>query len=295
MDIKRKPDWFRKKFAGTSELGLVIRTLDDLNLHTVCEEAKCPNRNECYAAGQATFLIMGDVCSRNCNFCAIAHGKPQPLDPDEPSRIAQAAKKMALSYIVITSVTRDDLPDYGAGHFAGTIGAIKALLPESGVEALTPDFLGNHKALEKVFCEKPDVFNHNVETIPELYSKVRPQADYHRSLDVLRYAARESDSIIKSGFMVGLGETKERVFDLLKELSNASIDVVTIGQYLQPSPAHLPIDRFVHPDEFAEYADFGERELGFKKVFSGPLVRSSFMAKEIWKKCLHESVVKQKD
>ncbi len=230
MDIRKKPDWFRKKLAGTNELGLVIRTLDDLRLHTVCEAARCPNRNECYAAGQATFLIMGDVCSRNCGFCAISHGKPPPLDPDEPLRIAQAAKKMNLSYIVITSVTRDDLPDGGAGHFAGTIGAVKALLPESGIETLTPDFLGNHKALEKVFCENPDVFNHNIETIPELYSIVRPQADYHRSLDVLRYAARESDSIIKSGFMVGLGESKEQVFDLMKELRQASVDVVTIGQ-----------------------------------------------------------------
>ena len=285
MDIKHKPDWFKRKFSATVDLGNVRKILDELKLHTVCTEAKCPNRNRCFSSGQATFLIMGDVCTRNCRFCAIAHGKCKPLDSDEPRRVAEAVEKLNLKYAVITSVTRDDLPDGGAKHFARTILEIRRIMPNTGIEVLTPDFLGDKKSLDIVMEARPNVFNHNVETIPRLYPLARPQANFRRSLDVLRYVSQNSDAIVKSGFMVGLGESKQEIFHLLEILRENNVDVVTIGQYLQPTPSHLPIDRFVHPDEFEEYSDYGENKLGFKKVFSAPLVRSSFIAQEIWQEC----------
>ena len=283
MKVKRKPAWLRQHLVATAELGGVRRTLEELGLHTVCTEAKCPNRNRCFASGQATFLIMGDVCTRNCRFCAIKSGKPEPLDPTEPQRVAQAARKLNLRYVVVTSVTRDDLPDGGAEHFAETIRAIRREVPTARVEVLTPDFGGDKDALDVVFAAGPDVFNHNVETVPRLYPAVRPQADYRRSLEVLSYAKKQG-MLTKSGFMVGLGETKDEVFALLKDLRNAGVDIITIGQYLQPSPGHIAVDRFVPPAEFEEYSRFGEEELGFAKVFAGPLVRSSFMAQDIWEK-----------
>ena len=285
MDIKHKPDWFKRKFSATVDLGNVRKILGELKLHTVCTEAKCPNRNRCFSSGQATFLIMGDICTRNCRFCAIAHGKCKPLDSDEPRRVAEAVEKLNLKYAVITSVTRDDLPDGGAKHFARTILEIRRIMPNTGIEVLTPDFLGDKKSLDIVMEARPNVFNHNVETIPRLYPLARPQADFKRSLDVLRYVSQNSDAIVKSGFMVGLGESKKEVFNLLEILRENNVDVVTIGQYLQPTPSHLPVDRFVHPDEFEEYSDYGEKKLGFKKVFSAPLVRSSFIAQEIWQEC----------
>ncbi|MCD6594927.1 lipoyl synthase [bacterium] len=285
MDIKHKPYWFHRKLDATYELGNVRKVLSELELHTVCTEAKCPNRNKCFSSGQATFLIMGDVCTRNCRFCAIAHGKCEPLDSDEPERVADAVKKLNLKYVVITSVTRDDLPDGGAEHFAKTIVEIRRIMRDSGIEILTPDFLANKESLDIVLEANPDVFNHNIETIPRLYSIARPQADFQRSLGVLKYASKNFKSVVKSGFMVGLGENKKEVFDLLETLRETGADVVTIGQYLQPTLAHLPIDRFVHPDEFDEYSEYGENKLGFKRVFSGPFVRSSFMAQEIWHRC----------
>ena len=203
---------------------------------------------------------------------------------DEPKRVAKAAKQMNLSYVVVTSVTRDDIPDGGAKIFAMTIDEIRRQLPEAGIEVLTPDFMGNIGALDMVLSRRPDVFNHNVETVPRLYPVARPQADYARSLNVLSYAAKNYDSVVKSGFMVGLGETDDEIYELMRDLRNAGVQVVTIGQYLQPSPKHLPIERFVTPEKFAEYAEYGEKELGFIRVFSGPLVRSSFMAQEIWRK-----------
>ncbi|MCD6532366.1 lipoyl synthase [bacterium] len=283
MKIKRKPQWLRQHLVATAELGGVRRTLEKLGLYTVCTEAKCPNRNRCFASGQATFLIMGDACTRNCRFCAIKSGKPEPLDPTEPQRVAQAARELNLRYVVVTSVTRDDLPDGGAEHFAETIRAIRREVPTARVEVLTPDFGGDKDALDVVFAAAPDVFNHNVETVPRLYPQVRPQADYRRSLEVLSYAKKQG-MLTKSGFMVGLGETKDEVFALLKDLRDAGVDIITIGQYLQPSPGHIAVDRFVPPAEFEEYSRFGEEELGFAKVFAGPLVRSSFMAQDIWEK-----------
>ncbi len=227
---------------------------------------------------------MGNVCTRNCRFCAIANGKVTSLDADEPRRVADAAQKMNLKYVVVTSVTRDDIPDGGAAHFAETIRQIREKLPDAGIEVLTPDFLGNRDAIETVLSERPDVFNHNVETVPRLYPLARPQANYQRSLMILNYASKHSNSIIKSGFMVGLGETDDEIFSLLRDLKNTGVDVVTIGQYLQPSPEHLPVERFVHPKNFEKYAEFGESVLNFKRVFAGPLVRSSFMASDIWEK-----------
>ncbi len=284
MEIVRKPDWLKWKMSATSNLGDVRRVLKNLSLHTVCEEAHCPNRNLCYSNGQATFLIMGDVCSRNCRFCAISNGDVAPLDASEPHRVADAAEKMKLKYIVITSVTRDDLSDGGAAHFAETIRQIRQKLPNSGIEVLTPDFIGDRDAIETVLAQKPDVFNHNVETVPRLYPLARPQANYQRSLMVLNFAGQNSDCIIKSGFMVGLGETDDEIFMLLHDLKDADVNIITIGQYLQPSPQHLPVHRFVRPEKFDEYAEYGENVLGFDKVFAGPLVRSSFMAEDIWKK-----------
>ncbi|MCD6417227.1 lipoyl synthase [bacterium] len=283
MNIIRKPAWLKQDMYVTKALGNVRRILKNYSLHTVCEEAHCPNRNRCYASGQATFLIMGDVCTRNCRFCAISTGKPLPLDPDEPERLSDAARKLNLRYVVITSVTRDDISDGGASHFAKTIRQIRKKLPDAGIEVLTPDFLGDKDALDIVLFEKPDVFNHNVETVLRLYPSVRPQANYQRSLMVLRYAKDNSSSIIKSGFMLGLGETEDEVFSLLRDLKSAGVDVVTIGQYLQPSERHFPLKSYVSPKKFEQYSKYGEEELGFKRVFAGPMVRSSFIAEDIWK------------
>jgi len=282
MKAISKPEWLKRKITATADLGNVRNAIRDADLHTVCREARCPNRNLCYGKGQATFLIMGDVCTRNCSFCAISHGVPSPLDPGEPRRVAEAAKRMSLEYVVVTSVTRDDLADGGAAHFAATIRQLREILPDAGIEVLTPDFRGDFAALQTVLNEKPDVFNHNVETIPLLYDKVRPQADFSRSLAMLDYAARNSGCIVKSGFMVGLGETTEDIFALMASLRASGVNVVTIGQYLQPTRAHLPVARYLSPSEFDELARLGQSEFGFKKVFAAPLVRSSFMARDLW-------------
>ena len=252
-------------------------------LHTVCEEARCPNRNDCFSRGAATFMILGDVCSRSCGFCSVKTGRGLPMESlsDEPEQVADAAAQLNLRYVVITSVNRDELADGGASHFAKTICAVRRRLPESKIEVLTPDFKGDHRALRVVLDAAPDTFNHNVESVPRLYSRVRPQADYQQSLNVLRAARSYSPNILtKSGFMLGLGETRDEVRRLLEDLNAHGVGVATIGQYLQPTRAHLPVDEYIHPEVFAEYKEYGE-QLGFRAVFSGPLVRSSFMAEMV--------------
>ncbi|HSF23805.1 MAG TPA: lipoyl synthase [Blastocatellia bacterium] len=277
------PEWLRKPQRNAQadhDLKKVLRTR---GLHTVCEEARCPNRNDCFSRGAATFMILGDVCSRSCGFCSVKTGRGLPMESlsDEPEQVADAAAQLNLRYVVITSVNRDELADGGASHFAKTICAVRRRLPESKIEVLTPDFKGDHSALRVVLDAAPNTFNHNVESVPRLYSRVRPQADYQQSLGVLRAARRYSPTILtKSGFMLGLGETGDEVRRLLEDLRAHGVAVATIGQYLQPTRAHLPVDAYIHPDVFAEYKEYGE-QLGFRAVFSGPLVRSSFMAEMV--------------
>ena len=279
----RLPEWLRKPVRNVEadhELKKMLRTR---GLHTVCEEARCPNRNDCFARGAATFMILGDVCSRSCGFCSVKTGRGLPMEQlnGEPDQVAEAAAQLNLSYVVITSVNRDELPDGGAEHFANTIHAVRRRLPAAKIEVLTPDFKGDRRALHIVLDAAPDTFNHNVETVPRLYHRVRPQADYQQSLEVLQEARRHAPAALtKSGFMVGLGEHRDEVKRLLEDLRAYLVDVVTIGQYLQPTRSHLPVEEYVHPDVFDEYKEFGEH-LGFRAVFSGPLVRSSFMAEMV--------------
>lgn len=280
---QRLPEWLRKPVRNVDADHALKKMLRTRGLHTVCEEARCPNRNDCFARGAATFMVLGDVCSRSCGFCAVKTGRGLPMEMlvDEPEQVAEAAAQLELVYVVITSVNRDELPDGGALHFARTIHAVRRRLPGAKVEVLTPDFKGNRDALHTVLDAEPDTFNHNIETVPRLYRKVRPQADYQQSLDVLREARRYSPrTLTKSGFMVGLGERRDEVWRLLEDLRAHAVGVVTIGQYLQPTRAHLPVEEYVHPDRFEEYKEYGE-QLGFRAVFSGPLVRSSFMAEMI--------------
>jgi lipoic acid synthetase len=252
--------------------------LRELDLHTVCEEARCPNIGECFARPTATFMIAGARCTRRCHFCAVDTARPLPLDRDEPARIAEAARRLGLRYVVVTAVARDDLPDGGAGHFAATIAAVRAVAPDVRVEVLTPDFKGEVAPLATVLAAGPDVFNHNLETVERLSRAVRPQGDYARSLAVLRHAAMlQPDVRTKSGIMVGLGETPAEVHAALGDLRGAGCDLVTIGQYLQPSRRHLAVAEYVPPARFAEYATIA-REIGFRHVAAGPLVRSSYHA-----------------
>lgn len=274
----RIPPWLRRPLPTARNFADTRGLLDNLHLHTVCKGAKCPNMHECFSSGTATFLIMGPTCTRNCRFCNIGNERPVPLSPDEPERVAQAAAGLGLRHVVITSVTRDDLPDGGAGHFAATIRAVKQALPQATVEVLIPDFQGDAEALAVVMAAEPLVINHNVETHPDLYPQVRPQADYAQSLELLRRVAR-SGRVAKSGFMVGIGEDDEQVRQVLRDLHAAGCRLVTIGQYMRPSREHLPVKRYVHPDVFEAYAVYG-RSLGIAHVFSAPLVRSSYMAEE---------------
>ncbi len=262
----------------------VKKILRRLNLHTVCEEASCPNIGDCFSRKTATFMILGDTCTRACPYCDVAHGKPKPPDPQEPEHLAEAVKELGLRHVVITSVNRDDLPDGGASHFAKVIRAIREKLPECTIEVLIPDFQGDFNALKTVAEAKPDVINHNIETVPSLYKKVRHRGNYQRSLNVIRWI-KEIDSSIysKSGIMVGLGETKEEVFEVMDDLVRAGCDIFTIGQYLQPSKNHLPVVRYVPEEEFKEYEKVGYKK-GFKEVYSGVLVRSSFHADEIFER-----------
>ncbi|ACN99734.1 lipoyl synthase [Sulfurihydrogenibium azorense] len=266
------------------EVFKIKKLLRSLNLHTVCEEASCPNIGDCFSRKTATFMIMGDVCTRNCPYCNVNHGKPLPLNPDEPENIAKAVKILSLKHVVITSVDRDDLPDGGASHFAKVIEKVRQLNPDTTIEVLIPDFKGNVESLKIVVDSKPDVINHNVETVKQLYKKVRPQGNYERSLKLIK-TVKELDSniITKSGFMLGLGETKQQVINLLIDLKQHNCDVVTIGQYLQPSKNHLPVEKYYTEEEFKEFEDIGYK-IGFKQVFSGILVRSSFHAGEVYEK-----------
>lgn len=276
----RFPAWLKKRVPASLNISATKEILENLGLNTVCQGARCPNLGECFAKKTATFMILGDTCTRDCRFCAVKGGKPQPVDPQEPENVAEAAKRLGLKHVVVTSVTRDDLPDGGAGHFAATINCIRRKLPEAVIEVLTPDFKGMKTAIATVVEAKPDIINHNIETVPRLYSKVRPQADYIRSLKFLE-KIKELDATIfsKSGLMVGLGESKEEVIQTLKDLKQAGCDIVTIGQYLQPSKQHLEVYEYIEPQVFEEYKAIG-MELGFKYVASAPYVRSSFNAKE---------------
>ena len=282
MGTLRKPPWLKKRLPPFQDLQKVKSILEEADLHTVCEEARCPNLGDCFCSGTATFLILGRICTRNCGFCAVEHRSPVPPDEAEPEKLAQAVKKMGLQYVVITSVTRDDLPDGGAFLFAKTIQAIRALDSKIKIEVLIPDFKGDLNSLKDVLKENPDVLNHNIETISRLYPVVRPQAAYQRSLDLLRRSKEDYPHIpTKSGFMLGLGETQKEVLELLRDLRETGCDFLTIGQYLQPRPDRLPVVRFVPPEEFEEYKKIGE-EMGFKAVASGPFVRSSFHASEMF-------------
>lgn len=274
----RKPDWLKKTLPQSGVLQRMETLLRDRHLHTVCESALCPNLGECFAAGTATFLIMGDVCTRDCGFCGVAAGRPAPLDPCEPMNVADAVSRLGLRHAVVTSVTRDDLEDGGAKHYVATIRAIRSKTPGVTVEVLVPDFAGRMEDLDLVLAEAPEVFNHNVETVPRLYGAVRPQAVYERSLCLLRRAALAGQSLVKTGWMVGLGETQEEVADLLRQVAETGVDMVTIGQYLRPSARHLPVVEYVRPEVFATYGEWGEA-LGLR-VYAAPFVRSSFQAGE---------------
>lgn len=271
-----KPSWLKVRRPHALGSERVNAIIDGQRLHTVCESAHCPNRGECWSHGTATFMINGDVCTRACTFCAIAAGRPLPLDPDEPRRVAEAARLMNLQYVVITSVTRDDLPDGGAAAFAETILELREKISGVTVEVLIPDFRGDSDALKKVFVARPDVLNHNVETVPRLYASVRPQARYSRSLDVLA-GAKAAGLVTKSGIMLGLGEEDEEVEQVLRDLVGRGCDILTIGQYLRPSVKHHPLVRYVTPAEFDRWRERG-LALGFQTIQSGPLVRSSYHA-----------------
>ena len=275
----RKPDWIRIKLTANPEVDRIKGILRQRKLSSVCEEASCPNLSECFSHGTATFMIMGEICTRRCPFCDVAHGKPNPLDPDEPRQLAEAVAEMQLKYVVVTSVDRDDLKDSGAGHFAACIQAVRKANPTTTLEVLVPDFRGRMDIALSILADTPpDVFNHNLETVPRLYKKARPGADYEWSLDLLaRYKSIQPDVQTKSGLMLGLGETFEEVIEVMKDCRRHEVDMLTLGQYLQPSRDHLPVDRYVHPDEFEALAEEA-RTLGFKRVASGPLVRSSYQA-----------------
>ena len=276
---ERKPDWIRVKVGVSPEVDRIKKILRKNGLSSVCEEAACPNLGECFTGGTATFMIMGEICTRRCPFCDVGHGKPNPLDDKEPKHLAKGIAEMQLKYVVITSVDRDDLLDGGAQHFADCIRESRAQSPNLEVEILTPDFRGRMDiALDILEKDAPDVFNHNLETVPRLYRTSRPGANYKWSLKLLQeFKRRRPDVLTKSGLMVGLGESKEEILQVMRDMRAYDIDMLTIGQYLQPSKDHLPVDRYVHPDEFAEYTK-AAKEMGFKRAACGPLVRSSYHA-----------------
>jgi len=281
-----KPAWLRRKLPSGPVYERIRSMIGKDRLHTVCQEANCPNQFECFSAHTATFLILGATCTRNCRFCNIADGRPGPLDPDEPRRVAEAAAKMNLRYVVVTSVTRDDLGDGGAAHFAATIDALREKIPEVRVELLIPDFQGVRSDLETVLAARPDVLNHNMETVRRLYPGVRPQANYGRALELLARVKRIDPAIpAKSGIMLGLGETEEEVRQVIADIYHAGCRMLTIGQYLQPTPRHLPVVDFIPPDEFDRWREFA-LGLGFEKVASGPFVRSSYHAGSMFSEML---------
>lgn len=277
--VRPKPNWIRAKVPSGPRVARLKKTLRENNLTTVCEEAACPNLGECFNHGTATFMIMGDICTRRCPFCDVAHGRPKALDPNEPQRLAQTVREMGLTYVVITSVDRDDLRDGGASHFVDCIGALRELCPRIQIEILVPDFRGRmDRALQVLSATPPDVFNHNVETVPRLYKQVRPGADYSHSLKLLlEFKKDHSKRLTKSGLMLGLGETFSEVEEVMKDLRDHGCDMVTLGQYLQPSQAHLPVVSYIDPADFEVLGNLG-RKMGFSHIASGPMVRSSYHA-----------------
>ena len=278
----RRPEWLKLRPLNSIALSSIRSVSRDLKLNTVCDSARCPNRPECFARNTATFMLLGDICTRNCTFCAVKNGRPASPDPMEPGHIVAAIAKLNLRYVVITSVTRDDLPDGGASQFASTIQAIRQYDPDIRVEVLIPDFKGSLSALKLVIDACPSVLNHNVETIPRLYAEVRPEADYRRSIRILEQTKLFNNEILtKSGFMLGLGESRQEVIELMANLRKAGCDILTIGQYLQPSLKHHKVISFIRPEEFEDYARIGKL-LGFRKVIAGSLVRSSFNAAEAY-------------
>ncbi len=279
--MERLPQYLKRGIIDTEKTKKVRHILKDNCLNTVCEAARCPNKSECYAKNTATFLIMGNNCTRNCRFCNINCAKPQELNPLEPNKVAKAVKDLNLNYAVITSVTRDDLPDGGAEHFSKVIYEIKNLTPDVKVEVLTPDFKGNKNSINTVIKAKPDVFNHNIETVPSLYKTARPQADYKRSLEFLEYIKKTSDILTKTGLMVGLGETKEELIKVFEDLVKINCDIVTIGQYIQPTKQHLPVKKYYEPKEYDELALIA-KQLGIKHTFFSPLTRSSYKAFDVF-------------
>ena len=284
MVERKHPDWIKVRAPVSPEYFRTRAILGELKLHSVCQEACCPNIGECFSHHTATFMLMGDVCTRNCPYCAVAHGKVRPLDPDEPRRIAEAVARLGLQHVVVTSVDRDDLPDGGAAHFAATARAIKQALPATRVEVLVPDFQGSLASVETVVSSPVDIYNHNVETVPSLYRKARPGGQYRRSLEVLQHAKERARSLernllTKTGVMLGLGERRDELLEVMRDLRDIECDILTLGQYLRPSREHLPVERYVTPQEFSDLKRAG-MELGFRHVESGPLVRSSYHAWE---------------
>jgi lipoic acid synthetase len=277
---ERKPSWLKVKAPGGPNYLRLKQMMRELDLHTVCEEAHCPNVGECWEHGTATFMILGDVCTRNCAYCAVAHGRPPKFDPAEPERVAEACEQMQLRHVVLTSVDRDDLPDYGAWAFAETIRQIKARLPEASVEVLVPDFQGKEPSIRAVLEAEPDIYNHNTETVPRLYKKCRPGGRYERVMNIFTTAKRIAPQIpTKTGIILGMGETNEEVVQVMKDLRAVDVDILTLGQYLRPSDGHVALDRYVTPAEFRWFYEIG-MALGFRHVESGPLVRSSYHAWE---------------
>jgi len=275
---QRLPEWLKRPLPKGEKYERVVKVLHKLQLTTVCSGAQCPNRGECYSLGTATFMIMGDTCTRNCRFCGVDQGQVQPLRKDEPARLAQAVKELSLQHVVITSVTRDDLPDGGAQHFADTIQVVRELNPGITIEILTPDFMGDNRSLNTIFGAHPDIFNHNIETTRLLTPEIRSGADYDRSLQVLNYMARlDGCLIIKSGFMLGLGENESEIIDLLRDLRQVGVEMLTIGQYLRPSKNNRPVHRFYRPEEFDQIHQQAIK-MGFSHVAAGPFVRSSYHA-----------------
>jgi len=276
----RFPPWLKRKLAYEGRHGEVAGILAEGGLHTVCAEAKCPNRGECFSKGSAAFLILGPVCTRDCAFCGVTAGTPGPVDVNEGERLAEAAAKMGLRHVVVTSVTRDDLPDGGAAAFADTVARLRGKVPGATVEVLIPDFQGSAESLKTVLDSRPDVLNHNMETVSRLYPQIRPQAVYDRSLELIRRAADDGRSVVKSGIMAGLGETVEEVAGLMRDLRSAGCGVITVGQYLRPSARQVPVSEFVTPERFAEYEGMA-LNMGFSRAFCGPYVRSSYRAETL--------------
>ncbi len=282
--ILEKPSWLRKRLPLDAMTRKVEADLYARGLHTICQEGCCPNQGECFSRGEASFLIMGEICTRNCRFCAVKSGTPSPLDPEEPARLAEEIAELGLNYVVVTSVTRDDLPDGGASHFARVVESVRTHCPGVGIEVLIPDFRGSSQALQTVVQSSPDVLNHNLETVSRLYRDVRPQANYRQSLGVLKQAKKiDPKMITKSGFMVGLGESRDEILGLMDDIRKTGCDILTIGQYLQPSVNHFPVREYICPDVFAQYAREAEKR-EFLGVVSSPFVRSSYRAGELFRK-----------